>query len=74
MGFATACGGHITAVISPVLGLVVALPLHYMGHFNYDWVSHLGPIYVGTIIFVVGVVVALIGLSQAAPTPAQARP
>ena len=64
----------ITAVISPVLGLVVALPLHYMGHFNYDWVSHLGPIYVGTIIFVVGVVVALIGLSQAAPTPAQARP
>ena len=64
----------ITVVISPVLGLVVALPLHYMGHFNYDWVSHLGPIYVGTIIFVVGVVVALIGLSQAAPTPAQARP
>jgi hypothetical protein len=37
-------------------------------------VSHLGPIYVGTIIFVVGVVVALIGLSQAAPRPAQARP
>jgi hypothetical protein len=32
--------------------LVVALPLHYMGHFNYDWVSHLGPIYVCTIIFV----------------------
>src|SRR5438034_9690850 len=64
----------ITAVISPVLGLVVALPLHYMGHFNYDWMSHLGPIYVGTIIFVVGVVVALMGLSQAAPRSAQARP
>ena len=44
----------------------MALPLHYMGHFNYDWVSHLGPIYVGTIIYVVGAVVALLGLSQAA--------
>jgi hypothetical protein len=48
-------------VIVPVLGLAVALPLHYMGHFNYDWVSHLGPIYIGTIIYVVGAVVALIG-------------
>ena len=55
----------ITAVISPVLGLVVALPLHYMGHFNYNWVTHLGPIYVGTIVFVVGVVVALLGLAPA---------
>ena len=43
----------ITAVISPVLGLAVALPMHWMGHFNYDWVSHLGPIYLGTIIYVV---------------------
>src|SRR6266487_4217192 len=63
----------ITGVISPVLGLAVALPLHWMGHFNYDWVSHLGPIYLGTIIYVAGVVVALIGLSQAAPTVATAR-
>jgi hypothetical protein len=62
----------ITAVISPVLGLVVALPMHWMGHFNYDWVTHLGPIYVGTIIYVVGVAVALIGLSQAAPAAAHA--
>jgi len=43
--------------------------MHWMGHFNYDWVSHLGPIYLGTIIYVV----ALIGLSQAAPTVATAR-
>jgi hypothetical protein len=63
----------ITAVISPVLGLAVALPMHWMGHFNYDWVSHLGPIYLGTLIYVVGVGVALIGLSQAAPTVATAR-
>jgi hypothetical protein len=34
------------------VGLAVALPLHWMGHFNYDWVSHLGPIYLGTIIYV----------------------
>jgi len=64
----------ITAVIAPVVGLAVALPLHFMGHFSYDWVSHLGPIYIGTIIFVVGAVVALIGLSQAAPSVAQAAP
>lgn len=63
----------ITAVISPVLGLAVALPMHWMGHFNYDWVSHLGPIYLGTIIYVVGVVVALIGLSQTAPAVATTR-
>ena len=57
----------ITAVISPVLGLAGALPLHYMGHFDYNWGSHLGPIYLGTIIFVVGVVIALMGLTQTTP-------
>ena len=71
------CRGYwwawITAVVAPVVGLAVALPLHWMGHFNYDWVSHLGPIYVGTIIYVVGALVALIGLRQAAPAAAQAR-
>jgi hypothetical protein len=46
--------------------------MHYMGHFNYNWVSHLGPIYIGTIIYVVGAVVALLGLSQSAPKAAQA--
>ena len=62
----------ITAVISPVVGLVVALPMHWMGHVNYDWVSHLGPIYLGTVIYVVGAAVALIGLSQAAAAAASA--
>ena len=33
----------------------------------------LGPIYVATIIYVVGAVVALVGLTQAAPAAAQAR-
>src|SRR6266446_9468994 len=37
----------IIAVVVPVVGLAVALPMHYMGHFNYDWVSHLGAIYLG---------------------------
>jgi hypothetical protein len=63
----------ITSVIAPVVGLAVALPMHWMGHFNYDWVSHLGPIYVGTIVYVVGAVAALPGLSQAAPAMASAR-
>src|SRR5882672_9588236 len=41
----------ITGVIAPVVGLAVALPLHYLGHFDYNWVGHLGPIYIGTIIY-----------------------
>jgi hypothetical protein len=44
-----------------------------MGHFNYDWVSHLGPIYLGTIVYVVGAVVALVGLAQATPAVAKGR-
>ena len=60
-------------MIVPVVGLAVALPMHYMGHFNYNWVSHLGPIYVGTIIYVVGALVALVGLTQTGPAAAQVR-
>jgi hypothetical protein len=63
----------IIAVIVPVIALAVALPMHYMGHFNYDWVSHLGLIYLGTIIYAVGAVLALAGLTQAEPDPVQAR-
>jgi hypothetical protein len=62
----------ILAVVVPVVGLAVALPMHYMGHFNYDWVSHLAPIYIGTIIYVAGAVVAFVGLIQGAPAAAQA--
>ena len=60
----------IIAVISPVVGLAVALPLHYTGAFEHDWVSHLGPIYLGTLIFVVGAVMVLVGLTRKAPTTA----
>jgi hypothetical protein len=62
----------ILAVVVPVVGLAVALPMHYMGHFNYDWVSHLGPIYIGTIIYVAGAVVAFVGLTRGEPAEAQA--
>jgi hypothetical protein len=60
----------VTAVISPVVGLAVALPLHYMGGFQLDWVAHLGAIYVGTLIYVIGalmVLAALLRKNQAAP-------
>jgi hypothetical protein len=62
----------ITGVIVPAVGLALALPLHYMGHFNYNWVSHLGPVYVGTIIYVVGAVMALAWLGRVAPGAARA--
>ena len=56
----------IVAVVSPVVGFAVALPLHYTGAFEHDWVSHLGPIYAGTLIFVVGALMALMGLMRKA--------
>src|SRR5262249_12463910 len=62
----------IIAGIGPVVGLAAGRAMHYMGHFNYDWVSHLGAIYLGTIIYVAGAAVALLGLTQAAPAAAQA--
>ena len=49
----------IAAVASPVVGLAVALPYHYTGTFQHDWVTHLGPIYLATLVFVVGALLAL---------------
>jgi len=51
-----------TAVVVAVSGLIIALPMHYMGGFAHDWVTHLGPIYLAVIVFVVGVVLAYKGL------------
>jgi hypothetical protein len=50
----------IGAVLSPVLGLAVALPAHYPNDF--DTIGHLGAIYAATLIFVVGAVIALKGI------------
>jgi hypothetical protein len=47
----------IGAVAAPVVGLAVALPAHYPNSF--DTIGHLGPIYVATLIFVVGALLAL---------------
>ena len=49
-----------TAVAAPVLALTVALPDHYPHHF--DTFGHLGLIYADTLLFVVGAVIALVGL------------
>jgi cytochrome c oxidase subunit IV len=55
-----------TAVVAAVTGLALALPMHYTADaFAHDWMIHLGPIYVATIVFVVGVVMAYRGLNAA---------
>ncbi len=54
----------IAAVVSPVVGLVIALPYHYTGTFEFNWVTHLAPIYVATIVFVVGALLALRALTR----------
>ena len=45
---------------APVLGLAVALPAHYPNHL--DTLGHLGLIYLATVIFVIGALVALRGI------------
>lgn len=51
-----------TAVVAAVVGLGVALPMHYFDLFGHDWVTHLGPIYLATIVFVLGAVFAYRGV------------
>ena len=46
-----------TAVAAPVLALAVALPAHYPNDF--DTLGHLGLVYLATLIFVVGALIAL---------------
>ena len=54
-----------TAVVAAVVGLALALPMHYTADaFAHDWVAHLGPIYLATVLFVVGVVLAYQGLES----------
>jgi len=61
---------YLGAVISPVVALAIALPLHYMGEFEVGF-WHLGPIYVAVLVFVVGVILAFMGLRPQG-TPAAA--
>ena len=61
-------GAWATAVVAAVVGLALALPMHYTADaFAHDWVTHLGPIYLATFVFIVGVVVAYRGLNAAKP-------
>jgi hypothetical protein len=50
----------VGAVAAPVIGLLVALPAHYPYHL--DTLGHLGLIYLATLIFVAGALVALRGI------------
>ncbi len=50
----------VGAVTAPVLALLIALPAHYPNHF--DTLGHLGLIYLATLIFVAGALVAFRGI------------
>ena len=54
----------IAAVAAPVVGLAIALPYHYTGTFEFGWVAHLGPIYLATLLFVAGALLALRGMTR----------
>ncbi|WP_336001499.1 hypothetical protein [Halorientalis halophila] len=56
----------VTAVVVPVVALGFALPMHYGGLFAHDWVTHLGPIYLATAVFLVGAVLSGLALRRAA--------
>jgi hypothetical protein len=47
-----------TAVAIPVVSLTIALPMHYFEFFAHDWVTHLGPIYLAVVVFVVGAILS----------------
>lgn len=51
-----------TAVVAAVVGLAMALPMHWVDLFSHDWVTHLAPIYLAVIVFVVGALLGLRGL------------
>jgi len=51
----------VAAVIAPVVGIAVVIPMHWLNNFSHNWITHLGPIYLGTVIFVIGALIALKG-------------
>jgi len=53
----------VAAVATPVLALAVALPSHYP--WGFATLGHLGLIYLDTLLFVVGAVIAYVGLTRA---------
>lgn len=59
------------AVAAPVVGLIVVVPMHYAERFTYDHVAHLGPIYLATLVFLVGAVLAARGLAATGSAPTE---
>ncbi|MFB1064287.1 hypothetical protein [Natrinema sp. H-ect4] len=57
-----------TAIVAAVVGLALALPMHYADLFAHDWVTHLGPIYLATIVFVAGAALAFRGVQSESRT------
>jgi hypothetical protein len=52
-----------TAIIAAVVGLALALPMHWTADaFSHNWVTHLGPIYLATIVFIGGVALSYRGV------------
>src|SRR5215208_7408128 len=56
----------VAAVAAPVLALAVALPAHYP--WGFATIGHLGLIYLATVVFVVGALLALKGMGQTSET------
>jgi len=55
-----------TAVVAAVVGLALALPMHYTADaFAHDWIVHLGPIYLATLVFILGAVLSYRGMQVA---------
>jgi hypothetical protein len=54
----------MAAVVTPAVALAVALPYHYTGTFEFNWVTHLAPIYLATLIFVVGALMSLRAMTE----------
>ncbi|WP_199174803.1 hypothetical protein [Halegenticoccus soli] len=59
-----------TATTVAVVALAIALPMHYTGRFTHDWMAHLGPIYLATIVFVVGAALTFLSIRALSPETA----
>lgn len=54
----------VAAVVAPVVGLAVAIPMHWFNLFSHDWLLHLCPIYLATAVFLVGAGLSLSALRK----------
>ncbi|MFC6719065.1 hypothetical protein ACFQGT_20695 [Natrialbaceae archaeon GCM10025810] len=59
-----------SAITVAVVALAIALPMHYTGGFTHDWMTHLAPIYLATIVFVVGGALAFLSIRALSPEAA----